>query len=74
MQEFEVINILKKDLNFTDHSIKKLKEFINLVLKENKNYNLIARSTEKQIWERLKFREILDTLTPSVFGGNLEIP
>ncbi len=52
MQEFEVINILKKDLNFTDHSIKKLKEFINLVLKENKNYNLIARSTEKQIWER----------------------
>ena len=27
MQQLEVINILKKDLNFTDQSIEKLKEF-----------------------------------------------
>ena len=52
MQQLEVINILKKDLKFTDQSIKKLKVFTNLVLKENKNHNLIARSTEKQIWAR----------------------
>ena len=52
MQQLEVINILKKDLKFTDQSIKKLKLFTNLVLKENKNHNLIARSTEKQIWAR----------------------
>ena len=52
MQELEVIKILKKDLNFAASSIEKLKEFKNLVLKQNKNYNLIAKSTENQIWER----------------------
>ena len=52
MQQFDVINTLKKDLNFTDQSIEKLKLFTNLVLKENKNYNLIAKSTENQIWVR----------------------
>ncbi len=52
MQQLEVINILKNSLNFSDHSIEKLKKFTNLVLKENKNYNLIAKSTENQIWHR----------------------
>ena len=52
MQQFEVINTLKNNLNFTDQSIEKLKDFTNLVLKENKNYNLIAKSTENQIWVR----------------------
>ena len=52
MQQFEVINILKKSLNFSDHSIEKLIKFTNLVLKENQNYNLIAKSTENQIWHR----------------------
>ncbi len=52
MQPLEVINILKKDLNFTDQSINKLKEFTNLVLQENKKYNLISKSTENQIWAR----------------------
>ena len=52
MQQPEVINILKKSLNFSDHSIEKLKKFSNLVLKENQNYNLIAKSTENQIWHR----------------------
>ena len=37
MQHLEVINILKKDLNFTDQSIEKLKEFTKQVLKENIN-------------------------------------
>ena len=52
MQQLKVINILKKSLNFSDHSIEKLKKFTNLVLKENQNYNLIAKSTENQIWHR----------------------
>ena len=52
MQQLEVINILKKSLNFSDVSIEKLKKFTNLVLKENQNYNLIAKSTENQIWHR----------------------
>ena len=57
MQQLEVINILKNSLNFSDHSIEKLKKFSNLVLKENQNYNLIAKSTENQIW----YRHILDS-------------
>ena len=52
MQQLEVINILKKSLNFSDHSIEKLKKFTNFVLKENENHNLIAKSTENQIWHR----------------------
>ena len=39
MQQLEVINILKKDLNFSNDSIEKHKKFVNLLLKENKNYN-----------------------------------
>ncbi len=57
MQQIEVINILKKSLNFSDHSIEKLKKFTSLVLKENQDYNLIAKSTENQIW----YRHILDS-------------
>ena len=57
MQQLEVINILKKSLNFSDNSIEKLIKFSNLVLKENQNYNLIAKSTENQIW----LRHILDS-------------
>ena len=57
MQQLEVINILKKDLNFTDQSIQKLKEFTKLVLKENKNHNLISKSTENHIW----LRHVLDS-------------
>tara|TARA_B100000674_G_scaffold333844_1_gene278807 strand:- start:38 stop:649 length:612 start_codon:yes stop_codon:yes gene_type:complete len=52
MQQHEVINILKKNLNFSNQSVDKLKDFANLVLKENKNHNLIAKSTENQIWSR----------------------
>ncbi len=57
MQQLEVINILKKDLNFTDQAIEKLKEFTKLVLKENKNHNLISKSTENHIW----LRHVLDS-------------
>ena len=57
MQQFEVISTLKKNLNFSDDSIEKLKKFTHLLLKANKNYNLIAKSTENEIW----FRHILDS-------------
>ena len=57
MQQLKVINILKKDLNFDDNSIQKLKKFAELVLSENKNHNLIAKSTESSIW----YRHILDS-------------
>ncbi len=52
MQKLEVIEILKKDLYFTDDSVEKLKKFTELVLKANKNRNLIGKSTERLIWSR----------------------
>ena len=52
MQQAEVINILTKNLGFADGAIEKLKIFAELVIKENKNYNLIAKSTESSIWDR----------------------
>ena len=52
MQQLDVISILKKDLNFNDRSIEKLKKFVELILNENKNHNLIAKSTESSIWDR----------------------
>ena len=52
MQKLKVIEILKKDLYFTDDSVEKLKKFTELVLKANKNRNLIGKSTERLIWSR----------------------
>ncbi len=52
MQRQEVIKILKRDLNFSNESIIKLQKFSDLLLRENKKYNLIAKSTEKTIWTR----------------------
>ena len=52
MQEHEVINILKRDLNFTDQSISKLKSFSKNLITANVKYNFIAKSTEPDIWHR----------------------
>ena len=52
MQEQEVIKILQKELKFTDQSIDKLKMFEIELLKANKKYNFISKSTEGSIWSR----------------------
>tara|TARA_B100001027_G_scaffold209438_1_gene175574 strand:+ start:347 stop:961 length:615 start_codon:yes stop_codon:yes gene_type:complete len=52
MQQLEVIDVLKKELNFSKASIEKLKIFVKLVLFENRKHNLIAKSTENLIWDR----------------------
>ena len=52
MQEQAVINILKRDLNFTDQSISKLKSFSKNLITANVKYNFIAKSTEPDIWHR----------------------
>ena len=57
MNEFKVIQILKNDLGFSNSSIEKIKKFNNYLLKYNKSYNLISKSTEKDIW----YRHILDS-------------
>ena len=57
MDEFKVIEILKNELGFSDTSIVKLRKFHNYLLDYNKGYNLISKSTEKNIW----IRHILDS-------------
>ena len=52
MQEHKVIKILQEELNFADQSIDKLKMFEGEILKANKRYNFISKSTEKFIWSR----------------------
>ena len=57
MNEDQVKILLKKDLNFTDTDIASLKIFEEMLLKYNKKYNLISKSTEKSVW----LRHILDS-------------
>ena len=52
MQERKVIKILQEELNFSDQSIDKLKMFEGEILKANKKYNFISKSTENFIWSR----------------------
>jgi len=57
MNELKVTQILKNDLGFSNSSIEKIKKFNNYLLKYNKSYNLISKSTENNIW----YRHILDS-------------
>ena len=52
MQSHEAINILKKDLNFTDQAINKLKLFSKSLIEANQKHNFISKSTESNLWER----------------------
>tara|TARA_B110001452_G_scaffold266298_1_gene272805 strand:+ start:388 stop:996 length:609 start_codon:yes stop_codon:yes gene_type:complete len=52
MQEQEVIKILKKDLNFSEFSIDKLKSFCNQLILANQKHNFISKNTESNIWHR----------------------
>ena len=52
MQEQEVIKILKKDLNFNEFSIDKLKSFCNQLILANQKHNFISKNTESNIWHR----------------------
>ena len=52
MLKDEVVLILKNKFNFNSREIKLLDIFVNILLKYNNNYNLIAQSTVKNLWER----------------------
>ena len=52
MQEKEVISSLQNQLNFSAKNISDIKIFINELLRANKKYNFISKSTEKEIWHR----------------------
>lgn len=48
----KVIHILKFKLKFNKEKLDKMAFFANSVLKFNKKYNLVSKSTEKAIWSR----------------------
>ena len=48
----EVAKNLLKNLGFSSDDIVKLDIFKDYLLKFNKNYNLISKSTENSIWSR----------------------
>ena len=52
MNEANVIKYLKNKLLFDEKAIKKLKIFSIYLLKYNKKYNLISKSTESSLWHR----------------------
>jgi len=43
---------LQENLGFSDEKIDKISKFIDLLLIFNKKYNLISKSTEKEVWSR----------------------
>ena len=43
---------LQENFGFTDEKIDKIRKYIDLLLIFNKKYNLISKSTEKEIWNR----------------------
>ncbi len=44
--------VLAKNLNFNDKKLKLIELFVEEVLNYNKKYNLISKSSEKDIWNR----------------------
>jgi 16S rRNA (guanine527-N7)-methyltransferase len=52
IKDIQVKEILKSQLNFSYKSIHKLEEFVEALLDYNKQYNLIAKSTESDVWNR----------------------
>ena len=43
---------LEKNLSFSKEKIDKIRKYIDLLLIFNKKYNLISKSTEKEVWNR----------------------
>ena len=52
MKADKIKDILVKKLKFTHKDIEKLNKFHDELLKYNKKYNLISKSTENEIWSR----------------------
>ena len=52
MEEENVKTFLQNQLGFDKFQIKKIILFVNELISFNKSYNLIAKSTEKNIWHR----------------------
>ena len=81
MQEKEVTQILKSDLNFDSNLINKLKLFSDMLIKANQSHNFISKNTENDIWHRhildsaqlVKFIDF-QTLSLADFGTGAGFP
>lgn len=58
-QELDIIeNLLNKMNTDKNTCIKKLQDYVNIIIEENKKHNLIGKTTEKDIWKR----HVIDSL------------
>ena len=82
MNDVYVIKVLKNELEFSDSSINKLKEFHKYLLEHNKSYNFISKNTEKNIWSRhildsaqlVKFLDVKKDRVIADFGSGAGFP
>jgi 16S rRNA (guanine527-N7)-methyltransferase len=62
--ELDIIDNLLSRINADKKNcIKKLQDYVNLIIEENKKHNLIGKTTEKNIWNR----HIIDSLQLAEF-------
>ena len=52
MDTFLVKKSLEKNFDFSNKKIDKISKYVDLLLIFNKKYNLISKSTEKEVWSR----------------------
>ena len=82
MESDRVKSILINELNFNKKKIEKLEILKNFIIKHNKLYNLISKSTEEQIWTRhildsaqlVKYINFEDERHVSDFGSGAGFP
>tara|TARA_Y100000766_G_C18871727_1_gene588627 strand:- start:107 stop:724 length:618 start_codon:yes stop_codon:yes gene_type:complete len=73
---------LKENLSFSDKKIDKISKYVDLLLNFNKKYNLISKSTEKEVWNRhildsaqiVKHIDFSKNLILSDFGSGAGLP
>ena len=78
----KVKKILKYEFKFSDNSLANLSLFHDILLKWNKKYNLISKSTEKSVWVRhildsaqlIKFLDPLKQKNIADFGSGAGFP
>ena len=63
--------ILRRNLNFNEDKVRKINLFVSEVLSFNKKYNLISKSTEKDIWNRhvLDSAQLVKQIDPNKFNS-----
>ena len=82
MDNVFVKKYLQENLGFSDEKIDKIRKYIDLLLIFNKKYNLISKSTEKEVWNRhildsaqiIKYIDFEKDYILSDFGSGAGLP